>query len=115
MDISSLVGTLLGLGLLGFAVASGAGFGPYIDIPSLMITIGGMFAGILIAYPLATCLLIPKYVMLVYLNKPDDMIALHNEIQEMATVARRDGILALEEKSRHNRKCFPEKRLADAC
>ena len=43
MDIASLLGLLGALGFIIYAMVSGGGVGPFIDVPSLAIVFGGTF------------------------------------------------------------------------
>ena len=53
MDISTILGFLIGWGLVLFSIASGVGLGPFIDVPSLLIVLGGTVGASMINYPLA--------------------------------------------------------------
>lgn len=98
MDITTIGGMGLGLLLIMGSILSGpAGLGPFIDPPSFLITIGGMFAAILITYPMNTVKGLMGIAMKVFFGSSPEMGKLYTEITEMASVARRDGILALEE------------------
>ena len=54
MDIASLIGVLLGGGLLFAAIltAEGSSLGAFVDYPSMMVVIGGAFSALLISFPL---------------------------------------------------------------
>ncbi|MBI4390200.1 MAG: motility protein A, partial [Nitrospinae bacterium] len=52
MDFGTLVGIVAGLGLVIIAILSNSGLGLFVDLPSMMIVVGGMSAAILVAYPL---------------------------------------------------------------
>ena len=43
MDIASLIGILGAIGMIVFAMVSGGGVGPFIDVPSILIVFGGTF------------------------------------------------------------------------
>ena len=43
MDIASLLGLIGALGFIIYAMVSGGGVGPFIDVPSLAIVFGGTF------------------------------------------------------------------------
>ena len=43
MDIASLIGLLGAIGMIVFAMVSGGGVGPFIDVPSMLIVFGGTF------------------------------------------------------------------------
>lgn len=99
MDITTIGGIGLGLLLIVGSIITGpTGVGAFVDIPSLLITIGGMFAALLITYPMKTMKTLVGVSMKIFFSASPEFEPLYKEIVEMATVARRDGILALEEK-----------------
>ena len=99
MDIATIIGLVVGIGLvLGSIMMGGGGLGPFINVPSAMITIGGSFSALLINFPLNAVLGmfgVVKKCFLQKLMKPPEVIEL---FREMSTVARKDGLLALEGK-----------------
>ncbi|MCH2208051.1 MAG: motility protein A [Lentisphaerales bacterium] len=99
MDIATVGGMALGLFLVvGPILISSTGIGPFIDVPSFMIVIGGMFAALMITYPMKTVKAIVPITMKTFFGATPEFVPLYKSITEMAAVARRDGILALEEK-----------------
>lgn len=98
MDIATVVGLILGIGLvIGSIFIGGGGLGPFINIPSLMITVGGAFAAILINFPLKNVLgavSVIKKCFLHSLPQPSEVI---EQFKEFGAVVRKDGILALEQ------------------
>lgn len=99
MDIASVVGLLLAIGLIvGSILLGSAPFTAFIDIPSVMVVIGGAIAAALISFPLASMLKAPKIALKVLLNKSEDRLELIKQIVSLAETARRDGLLALESK-----------------
>ena len=98
MDIATLIGIALGLILIIGAIVTGGELGDFIHIPSLAITIGGTVAAILITYPVSKVKAVFAVVKKTF-NAPDmDLVPWHQQVVEIATIARRDGVLALEEK-----------------
>jgi len=97
MDKATVVGLFLGVGLvLGSIFIGGGGLMPFVDVPSLMITVGGSFAAILINFPMPKVMqLIPVIRNCFFTSLPEagDVIA---QFKSYATTARRDGLLALE-------------------
>ncbi len=95
MDISTPAG--LGLGLLLILVAMGSSIPAFIDIPSMLIVIGGTIAATLVSYPLEQVLGLSKVMMktMSFTMQPDTEVI--KTLIDFATKARRDGILALEE------------------
>ncbi len=99
MDIASLVGLILALGLIiGSIMMGSAPITAFIDIPSFFVVIGGSIAAALICFPLGSMLKSPKIMLKVLLNKNVDRLALIKAIVALAETARRDGLLALEAK-----------------
>lgn len=97
MDIATLVGILAAFGLVGYAIASGAGgIGAFIEINSIAIVFGGTAGAILISFPLKRVLGALGVVKKAFLFKPADPIKLIETLSELANKARREGILALE-------------------
>ena len=96
MDIATLVGLVLGLGLVGAAIAmGGGGLMPFVDMGSVMIVIGGTCAALLVNYPMAnvlSSLSVVKNCSLTSIPNTTDIMA---QFSELAGIARRDGLLAL--------------------
>lgn len=97
MDIATVVGMVMVVGLLLTGIGP-ANLPYFIDIGSVLIVVGGTFSFILINYPLGTVLgIVGVLKNTVFFT----LIELSVEIERMvefATIARRDGLLALEEK-----------------
>lgn len=99
MDIASLIGLILAIGLIFASIALGkAPMTAFIDIPSLLIVLGGASAAALICFPISSMLRAPVIALKVLVNKGEDRLTLIKQIVELAETARRDGLLALETK-----------------
>lgn len=98
MDIATLVGMVAGIGLISWAIVSGAGdkVGAFIDPPSVAIVIGGMLAATLISFPLKAVLSVVNVVKNAFLQKTLSPQKLIEDLVSYAEIARRDGILSLE-------------------
>ena len=103
MDLATLIGLLGVIGVLvGAVVSSGAGAGDFINTPSILIVMGGTFMATLIKFPLATLLgsfKVGLKTLMGKMDKPEDLIT---ESVELATVARKQGLLALDGKEMSN-------------
>jgi len=99
MDLARIIGLILGTCLvLGSIMMGEGGIGPFVNVPALMITIGGSFSALLINFPLKTVLGVFGVVKKCFTQKlpsPPEIIEL---FKEMSTIARKDGLLALEGK-----------------
>ena len=99
MDIATILGLVLGIGLvLGSIMMGGGGIGPFINIPSMMITVGGSFAALLINFPLGQVLGVFGVVKTCFMTKLPTPSETIEKFKEMSAIARKDGLLALEEK-----------------
>ncbi|MEZ6137366.1 MAG: motility protein A [Pirellulaceae bacterium] len=99
MDITSLVGFLLAIGLiLGSIMIGTAPFTAFIDVPSVLVVVGGAMAAGMMAFPLKSFLQLPMIMKKAFLNKQADLLVIIQQLVSLAEVARRDGLLALEGK-----------------
>lgn len=96
MDIATIVGLLLAYSLVVAALLMGAGLAPYVDIPSVLIVIGGNAGIIMMCVPMGTFLSAGKVTMKAFKYPLDDAPKLIAQLVEFAVKARRDGILSLE-------------------
>lgn len=97
MDISTLIGIIAGMGLVLWGIMSTGQLGWFWSFSSALIVVGGTIAATFVAYPLNKVLETFKVVKKAFSNtdfKPGTII---NEIIDLANVARREGLLALEE------------------
>lgn len=100
MDIASLAGLILGLVMLVFGILSSAGpsgFHEYIDIPSFIITFGGSFASTLTSHSLQDYIGGFKSFTLVLKAPAINTAELIQKIIDLSNVARKEGLLSLEE------------------
>lgn len=97
MDLATLIGLLLAFGLiLGSMLMGSAPMSAFIDVPSILVVIGGSTAAVLISVPLKKMLGLPKVMLKSIFHKAPDVPVLIEQIVSLAETARRDGLLALE-------------------
>lgn len=96
MDIATLVGIVVAYILVFVALLLGPGVGVYIDVPSVLIVVGGTLGIILMNWPLNKVLNVMSVVMKTFLFKADSPADLIFKLVDFSQRARRDGILALE-------------------
>lgn len=110
MDIASLVGLILGLVMVIFGIISShANFMSYIDVPSVIITIGGSIAGVLASNKLPDFINGLKSFTLIFKNDVQDPGETIGRIIDLSNVARKEGLLALEEASNDIEDAFLKK------
>lgn len=96
MDIATLIGVIFGSGLVLWAILMGGSAMLFVNVPGLLIVVGGCFSALFVKFPMKTVLLTFKVTAKAFLEKTQDLQALIDEIAEVATINRRDGTLALE-------------------
>ncbi|MCI9377034.1 MAG: motility protein A [Eubacterium sp.] len=100
MDIASLLGIVLGLAMTVFGILSNkAELLGYIDVPSVIITIGGSITGVLGSFKLSDFINGFKSFALVFKEDAMDPGEIIGNVINLANVARKEGLLALEEAS----------------
>lgn len=98
MDISTILGIIIGFGLVGGAVSIGGGASWFFNAPSAMIVVGGTIGAILINYPISDLLGVAKVARNVFFRKNLKTEKMIEKLLDLSKIARRDGILALEDK-----------------
>ena len=96
MDISTLIGLVAGISLMLWAILSKSGLGAFMDGGSVAIVLGGAVSAALISFPLQHVLGVAKVIKNCFFSKPTDQKKLISDMVRFAEVARRDGILSLE-------------------
>ena len=69
MDISTVLGLILGFVFMIVSIAMNGRLGLFIDIPSVMITFGGTLASMLVAYPMNKFMNSLKTIRLIFQTK----------------------------------------------
>ncbi len=96
MDIATIIGLISAVSLIIWAIASNSPLAAFIDAPSIAIVVGGSIAAVLVAFPLGNVLGLVKVIRKTVFTKATDPTKLIGDLVHYAEVARRDGILALE-------------------
>ena len=96
MDIATLVGLLGGFGVIIGAIATGGDVMLFANVPSILIVVGGTFMVTLMQVSLGDFLGSFAIGLKAFFYKVDDPKKLIEEAVELADVARKNGLLALE-------------------
>lgn len=96
MDIATIVGVISAFGLVLLAILMGGGIGMFINIPALMVVLGGTMGATMINYPLRDVIGVFKVVKNVLLTQNDSIQSIIERFVVFANKTRREGILALE-------------------
>lgn len=97
MDITTIIGLIIGLvALVGGFLLEGGQVGGLLQLTAALIVFGGTLAAVLISFPLAKLRTIPKALSLAFISKTNTADNIVEDITGMASVSRREGVLALE-------------------
>jgi len=111
VDIGTVVGLVLALGLIVWSILLGGSISGFIDMPSVAVVLGGTLGALLINFPLPRIIGLAgvfKKTFFFSLEDPDVVIA---KMVGYAERARREGMLALEEDSENETDPFLRKGL----
>lgn len=101
MDFASVIGLVAALCLMIFGMVNGNGFGvikdSFMDAPSALITFGGAFGTVLAMYPLGDFLSGLKSFLYIFKTPKTNEVETIKSIIDLSNLARREGLLALEE------------------
>ena len=101
MDLATLVGIVLGLVMVVFGIISSADISAitksFLDLPSFIITFGGSIAGMIGSYTFKELITCIKGITIAFKDPKLDYGGLIGKIIELSNVARKEGLLALEE------------------
>lgn len=97
MDISTALGILMGTAFLIIGILINGALGTYYDQASIMIVLGGTIAATLISFPLPKFKETIRSVKHIFFGKEMNAAQVIENIIELANVARKEGLLALEE------------------
>lgn len=96
MDIATVAGIVVGFGLIIVTILLGGGASAFVDARSVMVVIGGSFAATLVNYPMKQIIATFKIAAKTFKVESSDEIEVIKKFAELALLARRDGILALD-------------------
>jgi chemotaxis protein MotA len=102
VDLATLVGLITAFGIVLASIVIGGSGHTFVNVPSLLIVVGGTVGAVMMQFTLAQFLGAFKVALKAFvskLDKPEDLI---EQTIEMANEARKGGLLALEGKETSN-------------
>ena len=96
MDLATVLGLVVGTILIIVAILLGGSLGLFIDAISIVLVVGGGSMAVVIRYSLKDITSAVKIAKNAFSDKIPDMLEIINKVEELATLARKEGILALE-------------------
>ena len=97
MEITTLLGLVVAFGgILGGLLLEGGHIGSLIELTAFLIVIAGSFGAVLVATPMDDMVRAAKSLLNAFFPPKQDFKATSEKILELASLARREGLLALE-------------------
>ncbi len=103
MDLATLLGMIGAIGIVLVAILFGGSALIFINIPSLLIVLGGTMLVVMIKFTLQQFLGAFNVAARAFISKPVDSEELMAQIVNLSTIARKQGLLALENEKIDNR------------
>ncbi len=114
MDLGTVIGIVLIMALLLGAMVMGVGIGAYIDIPSMLIVIGGSIGALMVSFKPSQMKQFTKIFLKAVKPGEEDTGELIKKLVDFTAKARKDGILALESEVNNEENEFLKKGLSMA-
>lgn len=107
MDLTTILGLILGLvGLIGGYMMDGGHVAALIVPSAMLIVFGGTFGAVAVSFPLSQLKELPKAFAMAFKETKRDPQTIIEEVVDMASIARREGVLALEQRAQENQNSF---------
>lgn len=97
MDLATVIGLVVGFGLVGAAIFIGGSAGAFVDAPSVLIVIGGTFAITTVSFSLGEIIKGQGLMLKAVFGKAHDPAAAALQVLELADLARKNGVLGMQE------------------
>lgn len=102
MDIMTLLGLLVGFGaILTAVVIEGGELQALVNVPGALIIFAGTFGATMVSFPQRTVIALPRLIALAFKGQTIKLEELVDFFIELATQARREGLLSLEERAQN--------------
>ena len=99
VDIATIFGIIVGLVFIIGGILADGSIMDFWDLASILIVLGGTVASTLVAYPLKNVLEAVKIAGKAFRGQKEDPYEIIIQINTLANIARKEGLLALEEAS----------------
>ncbi len=96
MDLSTVSGIIIGIVLIIVSIVTEDSLLTFWSFSSVLVVVGGVLAATLINYPLSRVVSLMKIVKIAFWEQKQDPVLIIRTMVHMAEIARRDGLLSLE-------------------
>lgn len=97
LDLMTILGILLGLGLVGGGIAAQSEITAFWDTSGLMITVGGSFGALLVNFQFSQIRTVFQLTREAFFEKQQSVVQMDSLFVRLAQKARREGLLSLED------------------
>jgi chemotaxis protein MotA len=97
MDLATLLGLIGALGAIGTSILIGGSASTFVNMPGFIIVLGGTFAATLMRFPLSHMLGAFGIALKAFVHKAERPSELVEQSLHLASIARKEGVLGLEE------------------
>jgi len=109
MDLATVIGLVVGVGLILSALVLGGAPLAFVDIPSMLIVIGGVIAVTFIMFPMRTVIGSIQVAIKAFREDTWNLDAIIDQMVNLSRLARTNGILALEDAEKEIQNPFLKK------
>lgn len=102
MDLATLLGMVGAIGIVLAAILTGGSALVFINVPSILIVLGGTVMVVMIKFSMGQFFGAFKVALTAFINKSSNPEELIEKIVELANIARKEGMLALENQEIEN-------------
>ncbi len=96
MDLASIIGVVSGVGFILGTILLGGSIMMFVNIPSILIVVGGTLASTMVGYPLSDFLSVFKVGMKIFIFKLQPAEEIISNLVEISNKARKGGLLSIE-------------------
>ena len=109
MDLATVIGLVVGVGLILSALVLGGAPLAFVDIPSMLIVVGGVIAVTFIMFPMRTVIGSIQVAIKAFREDTWNLDAIIDQMVNLSRLARTNGILALEDAEKEIQNPFLKK------
>lgn len=107
MDVTTLIGLIIGFaGLIGGYMLDGGHLSALYIPSAVLIVFGGTIGAVIVSFPASQLKGIGSALGMAFRKRSQESLQIIDEIVDMATIARREGVLALEQRAQENKNPF---------
>ncbi len=109
MDVATIVGLAITFGTFFVGIFMSGSIGQYINVPSLVIVLGGTVGASILAVDMSTVKAVPGMLKLILKKQKVDALGILAQLVRYAEMARREGILSLDKELKNIEDPFIQK------